>query len=76
MKQRALNIIVALDIFLFAVVTLGKAKRNETISSAAWSTERDGKLWGRMFRPFIDWTMSWAEKDHCARAWRTENPKE
>lgn len=72
MKRRILCIIVALDIFLFAVATLGGSKRNETASAAAWSTELDGKWAGRIFRPLIDWMLSWAEKDHCRRSWELE----
>lgn len=72
MKQRVLNIVVALDVLFFAFITLGGAKRGETISSAAWSTEGDGKLMGRIFRPTIDFLLSWAEEDHCAKSWLSE----
>lgn len=73
MKQRLLTIIIAADIFIFALLTLGNCKRNETISSAAWSLEQDGKLLGRIFRPAIDWFLQRIEPNHCAVSWWVEN---
>jgi hypothetical protein len=72
MKHRLLRIIIALDIFIFAVATLGGAKRNETISSAAWSLEVDRKWQGLLFRPLIDWLLIWLEPDHCYQSWLAE----
>lgn len=43
MKPRLLRILIALDVFVFALLTVGGSKRNETISAAAWSLEIDGK---------------------------------
>lgn len=74
MKLRLLRILIALDIAVFAVLTLGGARRNETISAAAWSLELDGKWQGRIFRPLIDWLMTWIERDHCYQSWLAENP--
>lgn len=73
MKFRLLRILIALDIFVFALLTLGGAKRNETISSAAWSLELDGKWQGRVSRPLIDWLFTWLERDHCQQSWVTES---
>lgn len=73
MKQRLLTILVALDVFAFALLTLGNCKRNETISAAAWSLELDGKWQGKLFRPLIDWIMSPIEPRHCLTAWLIEN---
>jgi len=72
MKTRLLRILVAADIFAFALLTLGGAKRNETISAAAWSLEQDGKWQGKLFRPLIDWLLGWLEKNHCHKAWLAE----
>lgn len=71
---RALTILIALDVFLFALLTLGNCKRNETISSAAWSLEQSGKWQGKLFRPLIDWLFSPLERGHCQSAWVAENP--
>jgi len=76
MADRLLRILIALEIFVFALLTLGDAKRNETISSAAWSLEQNGKWQGKLFRPLIDWLFSRLEKDHCMKAWLTENRHE
>jgi hypothetical protein len=75
MTSRILRIAVAFDIFIFAVLTLGGARRNETISAAAWSLEGDGKWQGKVFRPFIDLLFSPFQKDHCANAWLSEKHK-
>jgi len=73
MAARILRILIALDIFVFALVTLGGAKRNETISSAAYSLELDDKWQGKLFRPIIDFLFSLLQKDHCFKAWLMEN---
>lgn len=73
MKQRLIIIFVALDVLAFALLTLGNCKRNETISSAAWSLESDYKWQGRLFRPLIDWLMAWEGPNHCHRAWLLEH---
>lgn len=73
MKQRLIIIIVALDVLAFALLTLGNCKRDETISSAAWSLEQGGKWQGKLFRPIIDWLMKWEGPNHCHRAWLLEN---
>jgi len=75
MIARILRILVALDIFVFALLTLGDAKRNETISSAAWSLELDGKWQGKLFRPIIDFLFRPFQKDHCLEAWLIEQAR-
>jgi len=72
MTLRILRILIALDIFVFALLTLGGAKRNETISAAAWSLEMDDKWQGKLFRPIIDFLFSLLQKDHCRKCWLEE----
>lgn len=72
MKTRLLRVLIAFDIFVFALLTLGSSKRNETISSAAWSLDLDGKWQGRVFRPLIDWLFTRLERDHCLQSWLAE----
>ena len=60
--SRLFNIIVALDLLLAACVG---CKRNETLSAAAYSTEQDGKFWGRFWRPKIDRVFSRWQPNHC-----------
>lgn len=62
MKTYIFNILIAIDLLLAAFCG---CKRNETLSAAAYSTELDGKLAGRIFRPLIDLLMSFREADHC-----------
>ena len=73
MTVRAIRIAIAFDIFLFALITLGSSQRNETISSAVWSLEQDGKWQGRLFRPCIDAIFNLLnDKDHCQTSWENE----
>lgn len=72
MKQRILNVLIALDQLLWVVLTLGKGHPDETISAAAWRMEQQGKIAGRIFRPLIDLLFLPIEKDHCYKAWLSE----
>ena len=67
MKQRLLNILIALDQLLYALVTLGYGSPLETLSAAAYRMELNNKR-GRIFRPVIDWVFSPLQKDHCRKA--------
>lgn len=76
MKSCLLRIAIAADIFIFALITFGASKRNETISSAAYSLEKDGKLQGRLFRPCIDAFFSLlGDLNHCETSWQNEQSK-
>jgi hypothetical protein len=68
MKQRILNILVALDSFVFVLFTLGVGHPGETISSAAYRAELKGKFFG-VFRKPIDVVFGWLEDDHCRQAY-------
>ena len=72
MKTRLLRVLIAFDIFVFALLTLGGSKRNETISAAVWSLEIDRKWQGMVFRPAIDWAFARLERDHCLQSWLAE----
>lgn len=72
MTQRILTILIALDCLCFALLTLGNVKRGETMSSAAWSLEQDGKIMGRVMRPLID-ALFWFDPDHCAVSYLNEH---
>ena len=71
-KRRALNLFVAADQLLYVVMTLGHGSPDETMSSAAWRTEQDGKVLGRIFRPVIDFLFRPLEADHCHKAFIAE----
>jgi hypothetical protein len=68
MTAYSLRVMVAFDVLLMAVMN---GKRNETISSAAWSLEQDGKLAGRILRQVID-RLFWFDPGHCEAAWKNE----
>lgn len=72
MKQRILNILIALDQAAWVIVTLGKGCPDETISAAAWRMEQQGKIAGRVLRPLVDLLFRPIEKDHCRKAWLSE----
>ena len=72
MKQRILNLMIALDQLLYVLVTLGAGHPDETLSAAAWRTEQTGKLGGRIFRPVIDLLFLLLEREHCYRAYLAE----
>lgn len=71
LDRRALNILIALDQFLFCLVTLGRASPDETMSAAAWRLERDGRWAGRVFRPLID-TLFFFDPGHCRASFESE----
>ena len=72
MAQRVLHLLIALDQLAYVILTLGAGQPDETLSAAAWRTERSGKRLGRFFRPLIDWLFRPLEKDHCRKAYEAE----
>jgi len=72
MRQRLLNIAIALDQLLWVVLTLGKGMPDETISAAAYRMEQQGKLAGRVLRPIIDALFRPLERDHCRLSYWSE----
>ena len=72
MKQRILHVLIALDQLAYVILTLGAGHPDETLSAAAWRTEKAGKLGGRVFRPVIDMIFWPIERDHCRKAYEAE----
>lgn len=72
MKQRILNLLIALDQLAWVIVTLGKGKPDETISAALWRLEQQGKIAGRIFRPLVDLLARPLERDHCRLSFESE----
>lgn len=72
MKRRILNILIALNQFVFSIITLGGSRPDETMSAAAWRLEQEGRWQGKVFRPFIDFLFSPLETDHCYKAYLSE----
>lgn len=72
MSARALNLLIALDQFLFCLVCLGGSSPDETASAAAWRLEAQGRWQGKFFRPLIDWLFHRWQQDHCLCAYYSE----
>ena len=72
MKRRILNVLIALDQFLFCLATLGHSSPDETLSAAAWRWEQAGKWRGRVLCPLIDALFLPFERDHCQTAYLSE----
>ena len=72
MKRRILNVLIALDQFLFCLATLGHSSPDETLSAAAWRWGQAGKLRGRVLCPLIDALFAPFERDHCRAAFESE----
>ena len=72
MKRRILNVLIALDQFLFCLATLGHSSPDETLSAAAWRWEQAGKLRGRVLCPLIDALFLPFERDHCRTSFESE----
>jgi len=68
MAQRVLNCLIALDSFVYVLLTLGVGQPGETISSAAYRSELKGG-WFRFARPVIDWLLSPLESEHCRESY-------
>ena len=67
--NRIINILFALDCFLFAVCTLGGSYPSESFSSAAWRGELTGKVYGKV-RPWIDrGARLLGQNNHCQTAY-------
>lgn len=72
MKQRLLNLFTAFDQLAYVLVTLGYGYPDETLSSAAWRSEQNGRIFGRIFRPLIDALLRPIEREHCYQAYLAE----
>lgn len=71
MKRRVLNLLIALDQFLFCLVCLGDSNPDETASSAAYRLEQQRHWAGRVFRPLID-LLFFFSPQHCRRSYEAE----
>lgn len=71
MKQRLLNLLVAVDQLAWVVCTLGVGYPDETISAALWRMEQAGRIAGRLLRPLVD-AIFWFDPAHCYSAWLDE----
>ena len=68
MKTRLLRVLIALDVFMFALFCFGNVRRGECASSAAWDCKLAEKWQGYLFVPLID-ALFWFDPHHCAASW-------
>ena len=67
--SRIINILLALDCLVFALLTLGGSYTSESFSSAAYRAELKGQFYGRA-RKWIDKLFDLlGQKEHCRRAY-------
>lgn len=71
MKQYLKQLAIAFD-QLLNVVLGGYA--DETLSSRAYRADRNGKIFGKVFRPLID-TVLWFDPDHCRTSYVSERER-
>lgn len=72
LKRRLKNILIAIDQFIYVLITLGHGDPDETISSAAYRGSISGKWFGKIGRPIIDFLFSGFEDEHCKKAYLSE----
>lgn len=73
MKRRVLVLLISLDLFVFALLTRGGCKRNQTMSAAAWEMEKLDKWQGRLLRPLIDGLLMPFQTNHCHICYEAEH---
>jgi hypothetical protein len=66
--QYLLNVAIALDQLANAILFSGP---DETLSSRAYRADRDGKAFGKFFRPVIDTIFFWQDR-HCFQSYLAE----
>lgn len=71
MKQRLRNILIGLDQLVWVLLTLGAGSPDETVSAAAWRSEKQGKLFGQLARPLLD-ALFFFDKQHCYNSYLSE----
>ncbi len=72
LRARLLNILIALDQFVYVLLTMGHGSPDETMSAAAYRLWLLDKLAGRYFKPAIDLLFLPMERDHCRHAYLSE----
>lgn len=72
MRHWAYQVFIACDQLLNAL--LG-GYGDETLSSYSYRLDRDGKPWGRFWRPIIDALFFWQGPEHCRKAYEKERQR-
>ena len=74
MRRYILQILIAFDQFL---CTLVGGWADESLSSYAHRLERQGKFWGRLWRPVIDrfFHVCFGQQQHCYQSYLAERER-
>lgn len=72
MRHWAYQVFIACDQLINAL--LG-GYGDETLSSYSYRLDRDGKPWGRFWRPLIDALFFWQGPEHCRKAYEKERQR-
>lgn len=69
------QLFIAVDQLVNAIIppwggTLSYA--DETLSARSYRAHRDGKWFGKITMPIIDWLFAWQIREHCRNAWLKE----
>lgn len=72
MRRRLLNILIAIDQFIYVLLTLGHGSPDETLSAAAYRLWLRDQWGGRYFKPAIDTLFLPIQRDHCKHAYLAE----
>lgn len=67
------QLVIAIDQLVNVLITPfhSGAWADESLSSRAYRMDVQGKPWGRIFRPLIDWLFFW-DPDHCQQSFISE----
>lgn len=87
LRELAVSFDQFVNVFL-ATLTGRVGSSDETLSAHCWRSYRDGRIWGHLFMPPIDWMFSWQTPDpkyldelskpvtgHCRRAYLKEKAR-
>ena len=76
-KQWFYQLFIAFDQLINVLITplQSGAWADETMSSRAYRMHRDGKPWGKVLMPIIDFLFAWQVPEHCRHAYEKERQR-
>ena len=72
MRERILNILIAIDQLLYVLLSLGKGYPDLTISAAVYLKARNGNRFYIVLQKIIDTLFLPFEEDHCLNSFISE----
>lgn len=74
----AVQVLIAFDQLVNALIpplTGTVSMADETLSARCYRAWRDGRVWGRLMLPVIDWLFKWQTTEHCRHAYLKERER-